>query len=70
MAKTLQLLFHDQSGKQVTLNLPDPVDNLTLAQAQPVMQDIVTKGIFASKNGDLVQIIGAKIRVNETAPLE
>jgi len=69
MVKTLEMVFRNASGKEMTLSLVDAKDNLTLAEVKAVMQDIVTKNIFSTKSGDLVQVVEALIRSKDTAVL-
>ena len=69
MVKTLEMVFRSGSGKEVTLSVTDAKDNLTLAEVKTVMQDIVTKNIFRTKSGDLVQVVEARIRSNDTVVL-
>ncbi len=59
MVKTLELVFRNTSGQSVTVSLADPKSDLTLTQAQVVMQDIISKNIFTSKGGDLAEAVGA-----------
>ncbi len=69
MAKTLEMVFRSEGGKEVTISLPDPRDDLNLAQVHMVMQDIIDKKIFSTKSGELAQISDARIRSNDTAAL-
>jgi len=69
MAKTLEMVFRNESGKSVTLSLLEPKDNLTLAEVNTVMQGIITKNIFSTTTGDLVQIVEARIRSTDMAVL-
>ena len=69
MAKTLEMVFRDTMGKEVIISLPDPQDSITLAQVQAVMQDIVTRNIFVTKNGDFVQLGDARIVSRDTTVL-
>jgi len=69
MAKTLEMVFRNASGKSVTLSMIDPKDAITLAEVNTVMQNIISKNIFSTKTGDLVQIVEARIHNNETAVL-
>lgn len=69
MAKTLQMVFRDASGKEATLSLLDPKEDLTLIQVQAVMADIVSRNIFANKNGDFVQVADARILSRDTVSL-
>jgi len=67
MVKTLEMVFRNESGKTVTLNLLEPKDNLTLAEVNTVMQDIISKNIISTASGDLVQVVEARIRSNDIA---
>ena len=69
MAKTLAMVFRNEAGKLVTLNVAEPRDNLTTAEVQAVMQDIVTKNIFSSKGGNLVQSVDAKLNNRDATVL-
>ena len=69
MTKNLEMTFRDTLGKEVTITLANPQDGLTLAAVTAVMQDIITRNVFATKNGDLVQIADAKIRVTDVTAL-
>ena len=69
MTKTLEMTFRDAMGKNVMINIPNPQDNLSLATVQAVMQDIITKNIFVTTSGDLVDIVEAKIRVVDVTVL-
>jgi hypothetical protein len=69
MTKTLELVFRTGAGKEVTISLPDPKDDLTLVQAQNVMQDIITKNIFVNKGSALAERVEARIRSRETVAL-
>ena len=69
MAKTLEMVFRDTMGKEVIISLPDPKDSITLAQVQAVMQDVVTRNIFVTKNGDFAQLGDARIVSRDTTVL-
>ncbi|MDF2875431.1 MAG: hypothetical protein K0R22_2114 [Sporomusa sp.] len=69
MIKTLEMVFRTNAGKEAILSVPDPKDGLTLAEAQVVMQDIVTKNIFSIKGSTLAETVEARIRSRETVAL-
>lgn len=69
MAATLEMVFHNEAGKNSTISLADPKDGLTQAQVQAVMQDIITRNIFHTSNGNLVEVVEARIRTSETVAL-
>lgn len=61
LTKTLQLIFGNAAGRQVTLSIADPRDNLTEAEVRAVMELILARNIFTSSGGDLTAIAGARI---------
>lgn len=69
MTKTLEMKFRDVMGKEIMLSLPNPKDDLTLSAVTAVMQDIITRNLFTSRSGDLVDIVDAKIRVVDVTVL-
>ena len=69
MTKTLAMVFRDSTGKEVTISLADPKDDLTLAQVRTVMEDIVSRSIFATKVGNLVEVQEARILSRDTTTL-
>ena len=69
MDKEAELVYGTSLDSQHTMNVQDPRDDLTLAQATAVMQTVVAKNIFATKTGDLVSIGEARIHTSETIPL-
>jgi hypothetical protein len=69
MAKTLEMVFRNESGKEVTLSIADPKEDLTLAEVKTVMEDIIAKQIFESQTGDLAQIVEARINSKEMTVL-
>lgn len=69
MVKTLEMVFRNGSGKEVTLSMTDAKDNLTLAEVKVVMQDMINKNIFSTKTGDLAQIVEARMRSKDSIVL-
>ncbi|CUH94447.1 hypothetical protein P22_0513 [Propionispora sp. 2/2-37] len=69
MAATLEMVFRNEAGKTSTISLADPKDGLTQAQVQAVMQDIITRNIFHTSNGNLVEFADARVRTSETVSL-
>ncbi len=69
MTKTLQMVFRNASGKESILNLADPKEDLTQAQVHNIMQDIVTKNIFTTTGGELVQIVESRISTKDSIAL-
>ncbi|SMC39691.1 DUF2922 domain-containing protein [Sporomusa malonica] len=69
MTKTLEMVFRTAAGNEVSLNLPDPKDDLTLTQAQAVMQDVIDKNIFVIKGSALAEKVEARVSSRETVAL-
>lgn len=69
MTKTLEMVFRNEAGNEVTISLADPKSALTLAEVQTAMNDIIAKNIFTTKGGDLVAIVDTQIRVRDTIAL-
>ena len=69
MTKTLQMVFLNSAGKETIISVADPKDDLTLAQVQAVMQDIIDKSIFVVKGNTLAGQVEARISNRETVAL-
>lgn len=69
MTKTLEMVFRTSAGNETIISVPDPKDDLTLAQAQAVMTDIIAKNIFVIKGSALAERVEARIRSRETVAL-
>ena len=66
MAKTLKMTFTLENGRDTTLNLASPKEDLVRADVEPVMQDIVDKEALLVGLAKPTAIKGAVVReVNE-----
>ena len=61
----LQLVFRCTNGKKRILIVNDPREDMTLEEATNVMQLIIDKNVFDSANGDLVEIVEARMHTCE-----
>lgn len=61
----LQLVFKCTNGNKRILIINDPREDVTLEEATQVMQLIIDKNIFDSANGDLVEIVEARMHTCE-----
>ena len=61
----LQLVFKFTNGKKRILIVNDPREDVTLEEATAVMQLIIEKNIFDSANGDLTEIVEARMHTCE-----
>jgi len=69
MTQQLQMVFRTAGGRRVTLSLDDPLATLDATTVQNAMDTIVSKNIFTSSSGDLVEVIEARITSRETVQL-
>jgi hypothetical protein len=61
MAKTLQMVFQNQAGKNVSISVPEIKEEITEAEIKTLMQTIIAKNIFESTGGDLITIMEASL---------
>ena len=61
----LQLVFRCTNGKKRILIVNDHREDVTLEEATNVMQLIIDKNVFDSANGDLVEIVEARMHTCE-----
>jgi hypothetical protein len=69
MTKNLVMVFRNNSGKEVTISLADPKDELTKAQAETLMKSMLDKNIFTTTGGDLKEIVEARISTSDSVVL-
>lgn len=61
MVKTLQMVFQNQIGKNVSISIGEVKDSVTSEEIKTLMELIVAKNIFESTGGDLTTIMSADI---------
>lgn len=61
MTKNLQMVFLNEVGKNVSINIPDIKDGITAEEIKSLMQLIIAKNIFESTGGNLISIMSADI---------
>lgn len=69
MAKTLQMVFQNQLGKNISISVPEVRDDVTEAEIKTLMQLIIAKNIFESLGGDLKTIMEANLVTREVQEL-
>lgn len=69
MTKKLNMVFKTDEGKEVTIALPDPKDDLTRGQVVAVMDQIIAKEIFTSNKGKLSTVVDAIIKSTDEVAL-
>ena len=65
-SSTLVMVFKNRAGKNVSISIDDPRDDLTEAEIKSAMELIIVKDVFKKKNFSLTQAVGAKIINTET----
>ena len=71
MIKTkLEMEFRDVQGKKFGLSLDEPREDLTEMEVKTAMEEVVTKNIFATNGGDIVETVGAKLVTTTVEELE
>ena len=61
----LQLDFKCTNGKKRILIVNNPREDVTLEEATDVMQQLITLNVFESANGDLQEIVEARLHTCE-----
>ena len=61
----LQLVFKCTNGKKRILIVNNPREDVTLEEANDVMQQLITLNVFESANGDLQEIVEARLHTCE-----
>ncbi|MGC7870025.1 DUF2922 domain-containing protein [Desulfosporosinus sp. SYSU MS00001] len=59
--KVLRMTFNNAAGKAVTISLPQPKAELTAADIEAVMDQIIAKNIFLTSGGELISKRDVKI---------
>jgi len=67
--QTLRMVFRNQEGKNVTISLDNPRENLTAAEIETAMDMVIARNIFTSSGGDLVTKQDIRIISNTTNDL-
>ena len=52
-SKILRMVFSTQGGSTFSITLPEPREDLTPAEAEAAMDQIISDNIFATAGGDL-----------------
>lgn len=65
MDRSLRMVFLNEAGKNVSINIVGIKDTITPEEIKALMQLIVAKNIFESTGGNLVSIMSADITARE-----
>jgi len=63
--RSLRMVFLNEAGKNVSINIAGIKDTITPEEIKALMQLIVAKNIFESTGGNLVSIMSADITARE-----
>ena len=55
-SKVLKLTFLTTGGKSFVISVPQPRENLTLSEAQTVMETVIAKNIFNCPSSEMAAI--------------
>ena len=69
MAKTLQMSFITAAGSKVSMNVPNPKNDITEEEVKTFMNLVKDKNIVETKGGDIIAIDSAKIVETSTTSL-
>jgi len=61
MVRTLQMVFRNVVGRNVTISVPDARDDLQAAEVESVMAGIVGRDVFRSPGGALIEAVRAEV---------
>lgn len=69
MTKRLELLFINESGKNVIISVDDPKEPIDAVQVSEVMDAILLHNVFISAQGYLAQKRGARVVERKVDPV-
>lgn len=61
MARTLQMVFLNEEGRNVTLSVPDSREDLEAEEVETVMESILQRNIFHTKGGEISGLKKAQV---------
>ena len=61
MTETLQMIFRNFDGRNTTVSVSDPDSELTALEVEEVMDSIVSKNVFHTTGGDIVDKVRAQV---------
>lgn len=68
--KRLELIFENEIGKNVTISLDNPKENLDANTVISAMDEIIAQNVFTSNGGDLVHKKGARVVERNVTEIE
>ena len=61
MTETLQMIFRNFDGRITTISVSDPDPEVTAQNVEEVMDSIVSKNVFHTTGGDIVDKVRAQV---------
>jgi hypothetical protein len=61
MSSTLQMIFSNEEGRNVTISVADPRDDLEVAEVETAMTNILQRNIFGTSGGDISALNRAQL---------
>jgi hypothetical protein len=53
MPRTLQMIFFNEEGRNVTISVPDAREDIQAAEVETVMENILQRNIFLTTGGEI-----------------
>lgn len=70
MEKVLELVFKNAAGDKKVLNVTEPRDEITDAEAKEAMNAIIAADVFDTAGGKLTEAVEARVRTTQVTVLE
>ncbi|MGI6614470.1 MAG: DUF2922 domain-containing protein [Dethiobacteria bacterium] len=61
MSSTLQMIFSNEEGRNVTISVADPRDDLEAAEVETAMTNILQRNIFGTSGGNISALSKAQL---------
>jgi hypothetical protein len=61
MTRTLQMIFRNSEGRNVTVSVPDARADLQPAEVETEMSEIIGRNIFQTSGGDILEAVKAQV---------
>ena len=67
--KTLQMVFLNQEGRNVTFSIADPVEPVDPTAVESAMDLITERNLFVTTGGDVVEKVAARLISREVTDI-
>ncbi len=61
MAQTLQMIFRNEEGRNVTISIADAKDELDPLDVETVMNNIISGNLFITQGGEIIKAIRGQL---------